>query len=267
MTSLVTRSGDHNHDDGIPPTANQLTLSIQAISNVGIKVSLSSGETMLRLAKYQTHTRITVEKLMDSASNPFALSAGNVLLAATTLCAEQRCHSMVAALQRLSGERLLPPWMHLTVESGSIAVAAKVSYHCSDTTQDLGSVVLFRLACDVRSGNFVGTFCRSTKLLRLLASNEPSASDSATLHMMNTSQNRRRRALINITGRLVRDAFEGLTRSMNVLGTRTGVGGPGWTRMTWHRRYEIGRFKWPVQTPNILSSPAVVWQWFMVSVL
>lgn len=226
MTSLYTTGGSHDHTDEIPPTANQLTLSIRAISNVGIKVSLSGGETMLQRVKYQTHTRTTVEKLLDSASNPFALSAGNVLLAATTLCAEQRCHSMVAALQPLLGERLLPPWIHLTVESGSIAVAAKVSYNSSGMTQDLGSVVLFRLACDVRSGNFVGTFCRSTNLLRLLASNEPSASDSATLHVMNTSQNRRQRALTNFTGRLVRDAFEGLTRSMNVLGTRTGVGGP-----------------------------------------
>ena len=132
---------------------------------------------------------------------------------------------MVEALQPLHGQRLLPPWMQLTVESGSIAVAARVSYNCSGVTQDLASVVLFRLACDVRSGNFVGTFCRSAKLLRLLASNEPTASESMALRMVKMAQNRRRGAAANSTGRLVRDAFEGLTRSMNVLGTRTGVGG------------------------------------------
>jgi hypothetical protein len=222
MSSLDQHTSD---DDGTPPTTNQLTLSIRAVSNVGMKVTLSGGETMLERVKYQSHTRTTVEKLLEAASNPFALSASNTLLAATTLCAEQRCHSMVEALQPLHGERLLPPWMQLTVESGSIAVAARVSYNCSGVTQDLASVVLFRLACDVRSGNFVGTFCRSAKLLRLLASNEPTASESMALRMVKMAQNRRRGAAANSTGRLVRDAFEGLTRSMNVLGTRTGVGG------------------------------------------
>jgi hypothetical protein len=61
MTSLYTTGGSHDHTDEIPPTANQLTLSIRAISNVGIKVSLSGGETMLQRVKYQTHTRTTVQ--------------------------------------------------------------------------------------------------------------------------------------------------------------------------------------------------------------
>jgi len=91
--------------------------------------------------------------------------------------------------------------------------------------QELGSTVLFRLACDARSGNFVGTFCRSAKLLRLLASNEPTASETMALRTAKMAQNRRRAASANSSGRLVRDAFDGLTRSMDVLGTRTGVGG------------------------------------------
>ncbi|KAI2505864.1 hypothetical protein MHU86_8560 [Fragilaria crotonensis] len=212
-------------DDETPPTANQLTLSIQAVSNLGIKVFLSGGKTILDRVKYQSHTRTTFENLLDATSNPFALSASNALLAATTLCAEQRCHSMVEALQPLHGERLLPSWMHLTVESGSIAVAASVSYSSSGSKQDLTSVVLFRLACDVRSGSFVGTFCRSAKLLRLMASNEPTASECTALRAVKMSQNRRRADASHSSGRLVRDAFEALTRSMNLLGTRTGVGG------------------------------------------
>lgn len=226
MSSLAKSEGVEDDDEGKPPTTNQLTLSIRAVANVGIQVSLSGGETMLERVAYQPHTRATVQKLLDAASNPFALSASNALLAATTLCAEQRCHAMVEALQPLNGERLLPPWMHLTIESGSIAVAAKISYSSSGARQDLATTVLFRLACDARSGTFVSTFCRSAKLLRLLAANEHAASETMALRAAKLAKNRRRSAAANSTGRLVRDAFEGLTRSMNVLGTRTGVGGP-----------------------------------------
>ena len=225
MSSLVD-TDVADSDDGMPPTTNQLTLSIQAVSNLGIKVFLSGGKTILDRVGYQSHTRTICENLLDATSNPFALSASNALLAATTLCAEQRCHSMVDALQPLNGKRFLPPWMCLAVDSGSIAVAAKVSYSSSGTQQDLGSVVLFRLACDVRSGSFVGTFCRSAKLLRLLASNEPTACESSALRVAKMAQSRRRADVTNSSGRLVRDAFEALTRSLNLLGTRTGVGGP-----------------------------------------
>jgi hypothetical protein len=226
MSSLDQKGEADSEDDGKPPTTSQLTLSIRAVANVGIKVSLSGGETVLDRVNYQPHTRAAVHNLLEAASNPFDLSASNTLLAATTLCAEQRCHAMVEALQPLNVERILPTWMHLTVESGSIAVAAKVSYMGEGFARDLATVVLFRLACDARSGTFVSTFCRSAKLLRLLASNESTASETMALRVAKMAQNRRRAAAAASTGRMVRDAFEGLARSMNVLGTRTGVGGP-----------------------------------------
>mmetsp|Transcript_31029 Transcript_31029/g.47322 ORF Transcript_31029/g.47322 Transcript_31029/m.47322 type:complete len:833 (+) Transcript_31029:154-2652(+) len=213
--------------EGKPPASNQLTLSIQAIENHGIKVSLSGGEKILDRLKDNPTTGLTVDRLLDAASNPFALSSSNALLAATTLCAEQRCHAMVEALQSSNGERLLPPWINLSVEKGSIAVAAQVSYFSNETIQHLPKVVLFRLACDARTGMFVSTFCRSAKLLRLLASNDATASQSVALRMAKLSQNRRRAAAgASSSGRIVRDAFGGLSRSMNVLGTRCGVGGP-----------------------------------------
>jgi len=98
-------------------------------------------------------------------------------------------------------------------------------------------VVLFRLACDSRTGSFVPTFSRSTPLLRHMACNDVrAASDTTLLRIANFSKHRRsagRSSSSKATsagavfgsGRVVRDAFESLSRSMNVLGQRTGVGG------------------------------------------
>mmetsp|Transcript_1074 Transcript_1074/g.1370 ORF Transcript_1074/g.1370 Transcript_1074/m.1370 type:complete len:828 (-) Transcript_1074:263-2746(-) len=226
MSSLDEFNTNEQQKGGKPPTTNQLTLSIEAVENVGMKISLSGGERILNRVKEMSGARLPVNRLLDAASNPFALSASNALLAATTLCAEQRCYAMVEALQPSHGERLLPMWINLSVESGSIAVAAQLFYHSTKGTKDLAKVLLFRMACDARTGTFVSTFCRSAELLRLLASNEATASESMALRMSKLAQNRRRAAAANSSGRLVRDAFEGLARSMNVLGTRSGVGGP-----------------------------------------
>jgi len=207
-----------------PPVANQLTLSIRAETNVGIRVSLSGGMP----SSEEPHIQATLSELIDAASNPFALSASGALLAATRLCSEQKCHAIVRALQPQSNNGallLLPTWMYLKVERTCIAVFARINYHGIPQDDEAPMVELLRLACDARTGNFLCTFARSAHLLRHLACNDERTSVSTTLRVMSLPPKRRRVAGANSIAKIVRDALDGLTRSMNALGYRTGVGG------------------------------------------
>mgnify|MGYP005845856475 CR=1 FL=1 len=208
--------------DITPPVTNQLTLSIRAETNVGIRVCLSGG---MPKGQFQQDVQFqaTLQELIDSASAPFALSASGALLAATRLCAEQKCRAIVEALNPCGVPSRLPSWMHLTVERSCIAVAAKLNYHGIPEPSKM--VNLFRLTCDARTGTFVCTFSRSSQLLRLLACNDVHASESTTLRILSLPQKRRRVAGANAMGRVVRDILDSLVRSMNALGYRAGVGG------------------------------------------
>jgi len=210
-------------------TTNQLTLSIRAEPQVGMRVSMSGAMSVMEALKEQPHLRDITRDLLEAASNPLALSASDALLAATRLCAELKCLAVVEALQPSSGQpSILPNWILLSVERGRIDVAALVHYHGIEPLSRPstgGMPILFRLTCDARTGSFVNTFPRETKLLRQLACNNHDASESMTLRIASLPPNRRRAAGVNSSGRLVRDAFEGLIRSMNLLGQRAGVGG------------------------------------------
>jgi hypothetical protein len=224
-----------------PSVTNQLTLSVRAEPNVGIRVALSGAESVMEFASKggQPHIRSTIQELLEATSNPFTLSASEALLAATRLCAERKCYAMVQVLPKF-----LPSWISLSVEKGSIAVAARIQYHyggdtststTGTTSPERDPVVLFRLTCDARTGTFASTFARSTDLLQFLACNDPEAtSDSTALRIAQYAKSRRGgggrsgnagTVAAMASGRTVRDAFDGLSRSMNVLGQRTGVGG------------------------------------------
>jgi hypothetical protein len=232
-----------------PVVTNMLTLSVRAEPDVGIKVSLSGADSIMEFATHPNHghVRSTIGDLLEATANPFALSASEALLAATILCAERKCYAMVDALPSV-----LPNWITLTVEKGNIVVAAKIQYYTNVNTAVAGAagdettaaapssvsasaepVVLFRLACDSRTGSFVPTFSRSTPLLQHMACNDVrAASDTTLLRIANLSKLRRSRTpkaasagAVFGSGRVVRDAFDSLSRSMNVLGQRTGVGG------------------------------------------
>jgi len=215
-----------------PSVTNQLTLSIRAEASVGIRVALTGAENILECATTQPHIRATIRSLLEATSNPFSLSASEALLAATCLCAERKCYAMADVLPSF-----LPPWITLSVEKGSIAVAARIQYHTSTPVHDQGStpVVLFRVTCDSRTGSFACTFARSTRLLRYLACNDPgAASDSTAARLAVYTRIRQAGRSVNAgtaaalaSGRVVRDAFDGLSRSLTVLGQRTGVGS-GW---------------------------------------
>jgi hypothetical protein len=214
------------------PVSNQFTLSVRAETEHGIQVSLSGASSVMEFARIQPHTRSTIHDLLQATSNPFALSASEALLAATRLCAERKCHAVVQALQPSSGAAILPPWIKLSVERGTIAVAARISYHGVVPPNDgdhekRQPVVLFRLTCDARTGSFVSTFSRSARLLQFMACNDMKSAEASALRMAQLAQHPRASAARRtvVIGRAVRDAFDGLSRSMNVLGQRTGVGG------------------------------------------
>jgi hypothetical protein len=206
---------------------NQLTLSIRAEPDKGVQVSLSGATGIMRAMSVQPHLKSTVQELLEAVSNPFALSASDALLAATRLCAERKCHAVAKALQPSEGKSILPDWILLTAERGSLAVSARVKCRGLDNTEKnhVGMPILFRLVCDARTGSFVTTFPRSTLLLRKLAANDIESSEPMAIRIASLPENRRRVIGANSSGRVVRDAFDGLTRSMNVLGQRTGVGG------------------------------------------
>ncbi|KAL3821806.1 LOW QUALITY PROTEIN: hypothetical protein ACHAXA_003308 [Cyclostephanos tholiformis] len=226
----------------------RLSLCIRALPTVGLIVSLSGGSDVAAEAGMRDgeasasghHMQRNIDKLLSSIQNPFELSMSDALLAATVLCADRRCRAMVAALNNGGRTNELPSCIYLEVECGTISVAAIISYPIPSTTlstEAAGSyTVLFRLACDSRTGRFVPVFPRSASLLRLLACNDPSSSDIQSLRSSAIdaiSANARggngaKRSDItsrNSTGRVVRDCFDALARSMDTLGRKCGVGG------------------------------------------
>jgi hypothetical protein len=162
----------------------------------------------------------------------------DALLAATVLCAQRRCRSVVDALMRQTVKNstsiLLPSWIQFKVECGAISVAARINYPTKDVQSCSTSrpfVILFRLACDSRTGRYIPVFPRSASLLRLLACHDVSASDTQALRSAAFANTRGLAGKNNdgsareATGRIVRDAFDALSRSMDTLGRKCGVGG------------------------------------------
>lgn len=224
-------------------SSSQLTLSIRAELNYGIRVAISGGASILDEilngdpddSRY-LQIRANVQNLLDSASSPFSLSASDALLAATKLCCELKCQAVVDALQNRPGRKgdkigkcILPPWIFLSVDRGSIAVAARIRYHqgCQEAERRDEMPILFHVMCDARTGSFVGTFPRSMHVLRELVGNDVYlASEAMAVRISNLPESRKRVAGTgtHTSGRMVRDAFDSLLRSLNLLGQRAGVG-------------------------------------------
>jgi hypothetical protein len=209
---------------------SQLKLTIRAESTFGIIVSLSGGTSMMSCTGQRRHKiQATIKNLIQAATNPMALSASDALLAATVLCADFKCHAVVESLQPKSsnGAKILPSWIRLSVESGCISVAINVNYHgvSKERLSSFNKSILFHMICDARTGSFVTTFPPSMHLLRQLVCDDIHASAPVALRVASVPINRRRVAGSNSTGRVVREAFDSLIRSMNLLGQRVGVGG------------------------------------------
>ena len=249
-----------------------MSLCIRAVPTKGLVVSLSGGSDVAMLStndkngnesnnntnnaitSHHHHMQRNVDKLLSSIQDPFQLSMSDALLAATVLCADRRCRAVVDALNNQITDKL-PSYIHLEVECGTISVAAVISYpttlptsqsSSSATTTERSPTVLFRLACDSRTGKFVPVFPRPASLLRLLACNDPLSSDIQSLRSAamvsalgarsssstssSSGRNINKRGVVDgasreSTGRIVRDAFDALSRSMDTLGRKCGVGG------------------------------------------
>ena len=230
-------------------SAKRLTLEVSAVPKIGIRVRLSGGDSVMSLmgenesSRSPTHLRRNVEKLLSSVQDPFCLSISDSLLSATVICAERRCQAVVDALllTRTKGTtdlKALPSWMHLKAECGTISIGVNICYDSDQAKINNPSkqpVLIFRLACDSRTGQFISTFPRAASLIRLLACNDPTASEvqllrqaKASALLTHTSSDKRRAAMAggkDLTGRAVRDAFVTLARSMDILGRRAGIGG------------------------------------------
>lgn len=235
-TSSFTRNPNQRVDDNYLPKSDRrgeqrLSLVIRAVPTVGLVVSVSGGVDVATESvdeSVNSHMNRNLEKLLSSIQDPFQLSMSDALLAATVLCADRRCEAVVSALRRQSN---LPSWVHLEVECGTIAIAATVTYPTSSNSEGSRKpTILFRMALDSRTGRFTPTFPRPASLLRMLACNDPSASETQALHSaaalqaVSRSNGKRGDATLrDSSGRIVRDAFESLSRSMDTLGRKCGV--------------------------------------------
>ena len=281
-TSSVThtRSGVKNISNYLQSSdtrgEKRLSLCFRSVPQHGIVVSVSGGVNVMQILQSTmnmedkdsantSHLRRNVEKLLSSVLDPFQLSSSHALLYATVTCAHLRCVSLVKALLSQKSKtvlpneetnmRLLPPWIHLSVDCGTISVCIQITYDYKDNgveneRESNGSNVkqsilrppfeVFRLACDSRTGNFITLFPPETSLLRSLVCNDPSASEiqqyrsamlspfTQSLQKSNTSSSATSSIISKkkeFTGRIVRGIFEGLSRSLNILGRRVGVGG------------------------------------------
>lgn len=241
-----TTTPNQRQDDNFLPKSDtrgnkRLSLCIRAVPTVGLVVSLSGGgsgvenDDSTATTAIGHHTKRNADKLLSSIQDSFQLSMSDALLAATVLCADRRCQAVVTSLNNQKINKL-PEWIHLEVECGTISVAAVITYPTSSSSKandKRSPTVLFRLACDSRSGRFVPIFPRSASLLRLLACNDPSSSDVQSLHNASMASafarsggTSKRGAADNAsresTGRIVRDAFDALSRSMDTLGRKYG---------------------------------------------
>ncbi len=220
---------------------SRLTLEITAIPGEGYQVSLSGGNEEEDGNSYILRN---IHLLLSSLQDPFQLSVSKALLSAVIICAERRCHAVKEALLKTRQfaltdplkNRTLPVWLHLFVERGSISIGVNISYDGLNPNEGAvrrSPVILFRLACDSRTGKFVVTFPDGTNLLRHLACNDPSTSEVLFLRQVKSSgfsssisdQRRATARARESTGRVVREAFQSLTRSMDILGRRVGIGG------------------------------------------
>lgn len=238
-TDLSHLKGKRNnfHDK---ESRKMLSMEVTATPQKGIEVSLSGGNN---LDGDSPVVRSNIMKLLSSLQDPFQLSVSDALLSAVLISAERRCRAVRNAILRfqdldgIDKSKSLPSWIHLTVESGSISVGVDVKYNCKDLESEKSSrspIVLFRLSCDSRTGLFIPTFHSSCSLLRHLSCNDPKSSEMQMLRQVkassissNASFEKSKLAARgrDSTGRITRDAFVALERSIDVLGKRVGIGG------------------------------------------
>ena len=93
--------------------SKRLTLEITAVQRVGLEVSISGGNTVMKNLRAMSqdntctgthansHLQRNLQKLLSSIQDPFKLSASDALLSAAVICAENRCHAALNALTRL----------------------------------------------------------------------------------------------------------------------------------------------------------------------
>jgi hypothetical protein len=244
--------------------SQRLSLFIRTVPRVGLVVSLPGGEEVMSfLQKHKdagsdssdtnsnssssdySYLKRNVDKLQGAVHNPFSLSAADAILAATVICAHFKCAAVVEALQSLPEETALPSWMSLRVEAGTITVSVQITYDDHDDDSNAqqqqppplnsrAPVAVFRTLCDTRTGKFVPVFPSSMILLRALSCNDLRVSAVARFqaNSMASANQMKRRAIgalgKDMSGRIVKDAFDGLVRSMDSLSDKAGVGVTQW---------------------------------------
>ena len=210
----------------------KLRLNIRSFPKRGLILSLSGGKLVMDLidegsndSRYLKKER---EKMISSVIDPFELSAADAILAASVLSAHLRALAVAKALNSPAVE--LPRWLKLGVEYGTVSIAVQIASVSGNGMREYSSasepyVEIFRLCCDSRNGRFIPTFPESSDLLRSLACNDPSSSGIQQQIRKRAGVKRKGSGIRTPTGRLIKDAFDGICRSIDIVGKLVGVGG------------------------------------------
>ncbi len=210
-SSHVTKTANNKNDDedGMMD-ASRYCLHLVGVPNKGIQVYLT-GAAYYSSTDY--YSKDDVKNVLQHIQNSQQISISHAILAATVICAKQKCQALVQYYNSSKHNNI--PWMSVSADGGTIVV----SYQQKNSTK---TTVLFRVEVDSKTGNFIVTFPKSyTILYSLLPTNNTATSTTKTANKKKQKQQQQQKGL---TKRFIKDAVDGLVRSMEVLSKRVGVG-------------------------------------------
>ena len=210
-SSHVTKTANNKNDDedGMMD-ASRYCLHLVGVPNKGIQVYLT-GAAYYSSTDYYSKDDVT--NVLQHIQNSQQISISHAILAATVICAKQKCQALVQYYNSSKHNNI--PWMSVSADGGTIVV----SYQQKNSTK---TTVLFRVEVDSKTGNFIVTFPKSyTILYSLLPTNNTATSTTKTANKKKQKQQQQQKGL---TKRFIKDAVDGLVRSMEVLSKRVGVG-------------------------------------------
>ena len=210
-SSHVTKTANNKNDDedGMMD-ASRYCLHLVGVPNKGIQVYLT-GAAYYSSTDYYSKDDVT--NVLQHIQNSQQISISHAILAATVICAKQKCQALVQYYNSSKHNNI--PWMSVSADGGNIVV----SYQQQNSTK---TTVLFRVEVDSKTGNFIVTFPKSyTILYSLLPTNNTATSTTKTANKKKQKQQQQQKGL---TKRFIKDAVDGLVRSMEVLSKRVGVG-------------------------------------------
>ena len=208
------KTSNKNDDEDGMMDASRYCLHLVGIPNKGIQVYLT-GAAYYSLTEYYSKDDVT--NVLQHIQNSQQVSISHAILAATVICAKQKCQALVQYYNSSKHNNI--PWMKVSADGGTIVV----SYQPQNSIK---KTVLFRVEVDSKTGNFIVTFPKSYTILYSLlpTNNTAAATTTKTANKQQQQQQQQQQHQRGLTKRFIKEAVHGLVRSMEVLSKRVGVG-------------------------------------------